>query len=70
MTPLAVPVMAVCLLATTPEVDDAAHSTVLRQELLGCTVCNVGDCNLPPDFERLARELNRPAPPPQAAKRR
>lgn len=61
MTTLAVPVMAVCLMVTVPEVDDAAHSTVLRQELVGCTICNSAaqPCIMPPAFEQLARELNK-----------
>lgn len=65
MTTIAVPVVAICLLVTSPEVDDTAHSTVLSQELRGCTICNTADkpCAMPPAFEALARELNGEAKP-------
>jgi hypothetical protein len=59
MTTLATPVMVICLMVTVPEVNNAERSTVLSQNLTGCTVCNLDNCKLPPEFERLARELNR-----------
>lgn len=58
MTTLATPVMVICLMVTVPEVNNAERSTVLSQQLVGCTICNVGNCKMPPEFERLARELN------------
>lgn len=64
-TPIAVPVFGLCLLVTTPEVDDGNHSTVLRQELVGCTVCNSkGEvpCDVPPSFVKLMNKLNMPKP--------
>lgn len=64
-TPIAVPVFGLCLLVTTPEVDDGNHSTVLRQELVACTVCNSkGEvpCDVPPSFVKLMDKLNKPIP--------
>ena len=40
MTQLAVPVMAICMLYTTAEVDKGRHMTVLHQELGPCTIDN------------------------------
>lgn len=61
MTTIAVPVMAACLLVTTLEVDDGAHSTVATQELGPCDICNKPDCPEPgwmAEARELARVLN------------
>lgn len=56
--PLAVPVMAACLMITTPGVDDGSYSTVATTEIVACTPCNeaVKECQIPPNFERLVRD--------------
>lgn len=60
---IATPVIAVCLLVTTPEVDDQNYSTTLYQEIQACTICNTKDCPKPDWFDdavRLANALNQP----------
>lgn len=61
---IATPVMAVCLMVTTPEVDDQNYSTTLYQELQTCTICNAPDCPKPAWFDdavKLANALNQAA---------
>ena len=55
---IATPVIAVCLMVTTPEVNDAAHSTVLKQELAACAVCNTKDCMKPAWFDEAVKAAN------------
>ncbi len=62
MVDIAVPVMMVCLMTTTLEVDDAAHSTVATQTVKDCAVCNTKGCPEPPwmeKAERLAAIINK-----------
>lgn len=69
---IATPVIAVCLMVTTPEVNDEAHSTTLKQELAACTVCNTKDCPEPPWFEeavKAAAKLNKADKPKKDARR-
>lgn len=66
---IAVPVVAICLVVTTLEVDDAAHSTVATQQLQSCAICNrqaeggkTSECPEPPWMEearKLAAILNK-----------
>lgn len=66
---IAVPVITVCLMVTTLEVDDAAHSTVATQELKACAICNnqgnggkTANCPEPPwmdEARKLAAILNK-----------
>lgn len=62
---IAVPVMAVCLVVTTTEVNDGNHSTVAYQEIKACTICNTKDCPKPEWFDdatKIYTELNKPVP--------
>ncbi len=65
---IAVPIVTICLMVTTLEVDDAAHSTVAYQELKACAPCNkqgdggkTAECPEPPwmdEARKLAAVLN------------
>lgn len=68
---VAVPVIAICLSVTTPEVDDQNYSTTLYQELESCTICNAPDCPKPDWFDdalKLANALNQAAKEKKPAK--